>query len=202
MEFTPNMLDLALLALLAFFALRGMVRGFVREIMGIAGVVAAIFLAVAAYRPLAAFLRRVSALDAGWWDGVALASLALLVFCLFLYLGSVLARVIHGGPFSGLDRLLGAAFGGIKGLLLAYLLLNILLMAMPMAMLAAPGSAQPNLVSRSLAAPRIIQAGRYMLDLMPPNWTRELQERAGLLKSKAASHLPGGASQKTDRTQP
>jgi membrane protein required for colicin V production len=170
MEFSPNMLDLALLALLAFFALRGMVRGFVREIMGIVGVVAAIFLAVAAYRPLAAFLRRVSALEAGWWDGVALAALALLVFCV----------------------------GGVKGLLLAYLLLNILLMALPMAMLAAPGSAPPNLVSRSLAAPKVIQAGRYLLDLMPSNWTGELQERAGLLKSKALPRAPGGPPQKPD----
>jgi membrane protein required for colicin V production len=185
METGPNILDLALLALLGFFVVRGLVRGFVREIMGLIGAVAALFLGVAAYQPLSAFLRRVSAIPAGWWDGVAFALVLVLVFGVFVYLAASLARLIHAGPFSGLDRLLGCGMGAAKGVLIAYLLLNILLMVLPLAMLAQPDNAHGNMVSRSLVAPRVIEAGRYLLDLLPPDWTRDMQARAGLVKPKA-----------------
>ncbi len=186
MESGPNILDVALLALLGFFAVRGLVRGFVREIMGLVGAVAALFLGVAAYQPLAAFLRRVSAIPAGWWDGVAFATVLVLVFGVFVYLAAGLARLIHAGPFSGLDRLLGAAVGAAKGVLISYLLLNILLMVLPLGLLSHPGGESGNLVSRSLVAPRVIHGGRYLLNLLPPDWTRDLQAKAGLVRPKAA----------------
>jgi membrane protein required for colicin V production len=186
MESGPNILDLALAALLAFFVIRGAVRGFVREIMGLVGLLAALFLGVATYQPLAGFLRRVSAIEAGWWDGVAFALVLVLVFGVFVYLAAGLARLIHAGPFSGLDRLLGSGVGGAKGVLVSYLLLNILLMVLPLALLAQPEGQQGNLISRSLLAPRVMQSGRYLLDLLPQKWTHEMQAKAGLLKSKAA----------------
>ena len=186
MESGLNILDLALAALLAFFVIRGMVRGFVREIMGLLGLVAALFLGAACYQPLAGFLRRVSAVEAGWWDGVALALVLVLVFMVFIYMASSLARLIHAGPFSGLDRLLGAGAGLAKGVLVAYLLLNILLMVLPLALLGQPEGPQGNLVHRSVLTPRVMQSGRYLLDLLPSKWTHEMQAKAGLLRQKAA----------------
>ena len=190
MESGLNILDLALAGLLAFFVIRGMVRGFVREIMGLLGLVAALFLGVACYQPLAGFLRRVSAIEAGWWDGVALAVVLVLVFTVFIYMAASLARLIHAGPFSGLDRLLGAGAGLAKGVLVAYLLLNILLMLLPLALLGQPEGGQAgNLVNRSLLTPRVMQSGRYLLDLLPSKWTHEMQTKAGLLKQKAADSV-------------
>ncbi|MFH1034038.1 MAG: CvpA family protein [Pseudomonadota bacterium] len=186
METGVNILDLALLALLGFFVIRGLVRGFVREILGLLGAVAALFLGVAAYQPLAGFLRRVSAIPAGWWDGVAFAILLALVFGFFVYLAAKVARLIHAGPFSSLDRLLGAGVGLAKGVLISYLLLNIMLMVLPLGMLSQPGGDSGNLVSQSLVAPRVIQAGRFLLDLLPPDWTRDMQAKAGLIKPKGA----------------
>ncbi|CAO0824485.1 membrane protein required for colicin V production [Desulfarculales bacterium] len=178
-------MDLALLAFLAFFVIRGLVHGFVREIMGLVGAVATLFLGVAAYQPLAAFMRRVSAIPASWWDGVAFALVLVLVFGVFIYLAASLARLIHAGPFSGLDRLLGCAVGAAKGVLISYLLLNILLMVLPLGMLANPDGESSSLVGRSLLAPRVIQSGRYLLDMLPSDWTRHMQAKAGLLKLKA-----------------
>ena len=185
-----NMLDLALLAVLAFFLVRALVRGFVREIMGLLGVVAALYAGALAYHPLADFLRRVSAVEAGWWDAVAFAITLVLVFGIFVYMGSGLSRLIHAGPFSALDRLLGAAAGVVKGVLVSYLLLNILLMLMPLGMLANPGANQNTLVSTSLVAPYVVQTGRALLDVLPPDWTRHMQERAGLLNPIPATPAP------------
>jgi membrane protein required for colicin V production len=187
---TPNMLDFALLALLAWFLVRALVRGLVREIMGLIGVVAALVASAMFYRPVADFLRRVIGDPAPWWDAVAFAAVLVAVFTLCLWVGSGLSRLIHAGPFSWLDRLLGALVGLAKGVLVSYLLLNVLLMAMPLAMLSNPGGQSGNLVSRSWLAPHVIRAGRYLMDLVPQDLTRELQEKAGLIKGKLDSGLP------------
>jgi membrane protein required for colicin V production len=187
---TPNMLDLALLALLAYFLVRALVRGLVRELMGLVGVVAALVVSALFYHPVAEFLRRVSGEPAPWWDAVAFAAVLVAVFTLCLWVGSGLSRLIHAGPFSWLDRLLGAVVGLMKGVLVSYLLLNILLMAMPLALLSNPAAQSGNLVSRSWLAPHVIRAGRYLMDLVPKDLTRELQEKAGLIKGKLEPGLP------------
>lgn len=188
---TPNMLDFALMALLAFFLVRALVRGLVRELMGLVGVVAALVASALFYHPVAEFLRRVSGEPAPWWDAVAFAAVLVGVFTLCLWVGAGLARLIQAGPFSWLDRLLGALVGLMKGVLVSYLLLNVLLMAMPLAMLSNPNNAQSgNLVSRSWLAPHVIRAGRYLMDLVPKDLTREMQEKAGLIKGKLEPGLP------------
>lgn len=180
MEYTPNWLDLTLLALLAFFALKALLRGFVREIMGLVGIAAGVVAAMAAYQPLGGFLRRVSAVEAGWWEGVAFAVVLVLVMGAFFWLGAGLARLMHAGPLNLLDRLAGAGIGLVKGVLVAYLLLNILLLITPLAQLTDPDPRRDNPLKQSVVAPRIIAAGRYLMDLLPPDLTRDLQERAGL----------------------
>ncbi len=187
---SPNMLDIALLALLAFFLIRALVRGLVREIMGLVGVAAAVVISALFFHPVAEFLRRVIGNPAPWWDAVAFTGVLVAVFTVCLWIGAGLARLIHAGPFSWLDRLLGAVVGLAKGVLISYLLLNILLMALPLAMLANPGGQNGNIVSHSLLAPHVVRAGRYLMDLVPKDLTRDLQEKAGLLKSKLEPSLP------------
>ncbi len=184
------MLDIALMVLLLVFVLRGLFRGLVREVMGLAGVLAAVLASAAYFHPLANFLRRVMDDASAWWDAVAFAAILALVFVLFVYLGAALARLIHRGPFSGLDRLLGAATGLVKGVLICYLLLNVLLMALPVGMLVNPGPESANLVSRSWLAPHVVRAGRYLVDLVPSDLTREMQERAGLIKRQLDPRRP------------
>ncbi|MBA4358641.1 MAG: hypothetical protein C0405_13050 [Desulfovibrio sp.] len=182
---TPNILDLALLALMAFFVVRALFRGFVREIMGLVGLVAAVVASAMFYPPLAGFLRRVAGDDSSWWDAVAVLVILALVLAVFVYLGAGLARLVHRGPFSSLDRLLGAGAGLVKGVLVSYLILNLLLMALPVGMLMNPGPENSNLVGRSMSAPHIVRAGRYLMDLIPHDLTRQLQERAGLIRPSA-----------------
>jgi membrane protein required for colicin V production len=186
----PNMLDFALLALLAWFLVRALVHGLVREFMGLVGMVAALVASALFYYPVAEFLRRVVGGSAPWWDAVAFATVLVAVFTLCLWVGAGLARLIHSGPFSLLDRLLGAMAGLAKGVLVSYLLLNLLLMAMPLTMLSNPDAQNGNLVSRSWLAPHVICAGRYLMDLVPKDLTRELQEKAGLFKDRLKPGLP------------
>lgn len=182
MEATPNWLDLALLALLAFFCLKAIFRGFIREISSLAGMVAAVVAAVASYRQVGDFLRRVSAIEAGWWEAVAFAGVLLLVLAIFLWVGAGLSRLMHAGPLGVLDRLAGAVAGLAKGVLVAYLLVNLLLLVTPLAQLGNPDPDRINPLKQSVVAPYVVQGGRYLLSLLPENLTQDLQQRAGLIK--------------------
>lgn len=182
MEATPNWLDLALLALLAFFCLKAMLRGFIREISSLAGMVVAVMAAVASYRPLGEFLRRISSIEAGWWEAAAFAGVLLLVLALFLWLGAGLSRLMHAGAMGALDRLAGAVVGLAKGVLVAYLLVNLLLLVTPLAQLGNPDPDRLNPLKQSVVAPYVVQGGRYLLSLLPENLTQDLQRRAGLIK--------------------
>lgn len=194
LEQEPNILDLILMGILAFFVVRAVIRGFIREFMGLAGLVAAVAASSIFYQPTSQFLAELFGKPSRWWDAAAFALILALVFGVCSYLAKGLARIINQGPFSGLDRLAGAALGAAKGVLAAYLLLNIILLAMVI---------NPSLqqsVAKSIAAPYVVRAGRCLMDLVPRDFTRDLQERAGLLgpsfESRTApptSRPPNGA---------
>ncbi|MCF8034103.1 MAG: CvpA family protein [Desulfarculaceae bacterium] len=173
MENTPNLLDLIFLIILVFFLVKALMRGFVRELAGLVGAVIAVVVSAMFYQDLGAVLERLSGVQATWWPAVAFALILLVVFAVFLWMGAMIRRLLLGGGLSGLDRLLGAGVGLVKGALICYLLVNLLLLANPFSTVAP--------LRTSVIAPYVVATGRYMMDLVPSDLTRKLQERAGLL---------------------
>jgi membrane protein required for colicin V production len=109
--------DVAMAAVLLVSMLVGGWRGLVFELLALAGWVAAFILAQL-YAPDAAKLLPVGAPGSALNLGAAFA----LVFLGALVLWTIAARlvrlVLHATPLSGLDRLLGAAFGLVRGVVL------------------------------------------------------------------------------------
>lgn len=169
-----NLLDLGLLIIMVFFLVKALMRGFVREVIGLVGAVAAVVASAMFYQNLGGLLQSLSGVQASWWPAVAFAIILLVVFAIFLYIGSLLQRLIMSGPLSGLDRLLGAGVGLLKGLLISYLLINLLLLVNPF------GTMAP--LRQSMVAPYVVGAGNFIKDLIPDNLLGKLQEKAGLVK--------------------
>lgn len=174
MQQTPNLLDLGLLIIMVFFLVKALMRGFVREVIGLVGAVAAIVASAMFYQSLGGMLERLSGVPASWWPAVAFAVILLVVFAIFLYIGGLLQRLILAGPLSGLDRLLGAGVGLFKGLLICYLLINLLLLLNPFNTMAP--------LRQSVVAPYVVSAGNFFKNLIPDNLLGNLQEKAGLVK--------------------
>lgn len=176
------------MAVMAVFLVRALMRGFIREVMGLVGVVVAIVASAITYNPLGEFLQHVSGLEAEWWYAVAFALVLVVVFGVFVYLGKGLAKLIHSGPFSALDRLLGGAVGLVKGVLICYLLLNLLLLVTPFSV--------PASLKESFLASYVIRSGRYIVDLVPEDLTRALQEKSGLIEKYQPEKPPKPKGQK------
>lgn len=120
-----NFIDIAILVLIFLSALVGFIRGFVKEALSLTTWVVAIVLAFVFYKELSTMLPAFVTHE--------LARLGLSFFLIFigiLIVGSLINYLINKGiqaiGMGGLDRVLGGAFGVIRGALVVTLLVLLL----------------------------------------------------------------------------
>jgi membrane protein required for colicin V production len=158
-----NWLDILLAILIVGFFVGGFFKGFARMSVGIVSTLAAILCGLWLYGSVGAFfVPHVSSRVVANFIGFVL------VFCAVLALGALLGRLLawlfKWVGLSWLDRLLGGAFGALRGLVLAVVLVMVLM--------AFSSSPPPRSVVRSRIAPYVIEASRVMISLAP----RELKD--------------------------
>ncbi len=183
MDNAPNYIDIVLMAILAFFVVRALVRGFIRELVGLLGVVVAVVISAMTYVSLGSMMQSVTGIKGEWWPAIAFLLVLISIFVLFTYLGSMLSKLVQRGAFSFFDRVMGAAAGLVKGILVCYLLINMTLLFTPFQV--------PDMLKDSVVSPYLVQAGRYLVDLVPHDLTRQLQEKAGFLSPSKGSKGKG-----------
>lgn len=153
-----NWLDILLTVLAIVFVAEGLRRGFTRLIIGIAATLLGLLLAAWFYGSAGAFLLP-------YVSSRAVANVAgfLIVFIGIQILGGLtgwlLSRVFKWTGFGWLDRLLGAAMGLFKTMLVGVVLVMVL-MAFPM-------KAVPASVAESRLAPYLIEASHVLAYLAP-----------------------------------
>jgi membrane protein required for colicin V production len=106
--------DLIVLAVLAVSGALAFMRGFVREILGLAGWVGAIAAAVwglPLLRPRLAHWTHSSP----WADPVGFVVIFLVTLIVLLLIARVIGRAVRDSPLGGFDRTLGLVFGLVRG---------------------------------------------------------------------------------------
>ena len=157
-----NLLDavIALILLLSVvFAFRS---GFSREVIGLAAVVLAAICGTWFYGTAGAFLLPyVSSPQVAHFAGFAL------VFLGIMLLGAVAAwvvsRVLKTVGLTGLDRILGAMFGAVRGILICVVLVMALVAFSP----GPAGGGAPSSVVGSHLAPYVIGAAKMIVSIAP-----------------------------------
>jgi membrane protein required for colicin V production len=154
-----NWLDIVLLLILAWSVAASLRKGLTREILGLATVVLALLLALWFYGTAGSSL-------APYVSSRSLANLGgfLAVFAGVMLLGSlvgfILGKFLRVTGLSLVDRLLGAAFGAVRGTLVAIVLI--------MAIMAfSSGDRPPASVVHSRFAPYVTSAARVAASLAP-----------------------------------
>ena len=177
-----NWVDLMVLALMLVSGLLGVMRGLVREVLGVAAWVAAAFVAgpYGAFRSVAPWTRRYIS-DPGIADIAAFFGVFLIVLILLWLVVRTLSNAVRGSALGGLDRSLGLVFGLGRGaalLVVAYILLGI--------GLAVEQWPAPILEARSL--PVIHHGAEWLADQLPPTY-RPAVARPPLGRSATAASL-------------
>jgi membrane protein required for colicin V production len=125
-----NALDIVIGILLVYGLVRGIFRGLMEEIASIMGIFGGIYAAVFYYTAAAAFLRRWIS-DTAYVNILGFLLVFGVVFVVVSLLGVLIKYLLNIASLGWIDRLCGAAFGTIKSILIASVLLFVLTTFLP-----------------------------------------------------------------------
>ena len=158
-----NWVDYIILGTIALSALVGVARGLIREVLSLGTWVAALAIAWFFHQELADLLSGQLAHPLVR-KGAAFIALVLLVLIAGAILGTVLTALIDTVGLTGVDRLLGMAFGGARG---------VVLVAMAVYLAALTPAPSDPVWSASTLISDFESIGQWLLSLTPP----ELEDR-------------------------
>ena len=133
MDIGFTLLDYVIIAGLAASATLSLLRGFSREILSIVGWLVSIYGTLAALPLLRPHIE--DAAPSGWPIGLLLGIAAIVVFVLimlvFSFLANIVTKHLKKTRIGRTDRILGAGFGLLRGVLIAIFAYFILLLLIP-----------------------------------------------------------------------
>ena len=183
-----NILDLIILGLIAFFLIKGIFRGFFREISSLAGIISGFLIGNHYYHPMANLLRAHIPFEK-FLPLISFIILFILVVIVFNLFGLLLHHLFKRLFIGWFDRGLGICFALIKGIIICYLLIVLLTFFMP--------SKNP-LIAKSKTAPLVKLSFESMRRLISPDlyktWKRRISkesEKVGRVISEGKEAVKG-----------
>jgi membrane protein required for colicin V production len=161
-----NLLDLVIMAVLAYCLIRGIFRGLIKELAAIVGVFAAFYAGYTYYPFVVGILDR-WVNDSGFLNMISFFILFCFVFLLISVLGVVIKYLLNITFLGWVDRLCGAIFGILKGTLIVAVLL--------VALTAFLQRGSP-LLRYSLLAPHMMYLSQKMARVVPHHMKRQFLE--------------------------
>jgi len=169
-----NGLDWFLIAVGAFCLIRGIVRGAISQLFGIAGVFGGLLLAANVYEPVA---RQLSLLFPGLPAAAAISFILLFLltwFCVGVS-GYWIGKTLRRPGLGFLDRLLGGMVGLAKALVLAIMVTSLLVL------LLSPKSA---FLTDSRLTPHVQKAAQVLLKVAPQSLQKLFEEKQKTFKQR------------------
>ena len=145
-----GLVDIAILVILGFFLLKGIFRGLLREVCSLLGLVLGGVFAFTFHLPLAQLLQDSFNLPAQLCIWGSFLAIFLLLVILFAVIGFVLHRFVKLVFLGGFNRLAGAIFGIIQGVVL----LSIIVLALNSSV--APDAVRGMVKGSQLAPPFVV----------------------------------------------
>lgn len=163
-----NLLDYIIIITLLFFTVKGVLRGFIREISSLAGIILGIWLGNVFMPQVGNFLSGYIP-DTGFLPLISFAFIFICVLVLCNLIGWGL-RLLFKKVFLGwFDKLMGAGFAMLKTILLTYLIIVILTFFVPR---------KAPLIAESLLAPWVVRSYQSISSLISPdhykNWRKKI----------------------------
>jgi membrane protein required for colicin V production len=184
-ELPLTLFDAFVIVVVALSALVALTRGAVAEILGLASWIAAGIAAIVALPYAVPMVRQAVASDAVA-DALAVAGVFLVALVACKIVARVIVRMVEGSPLGPLDKLLGLAFGALKGGVLvcaAYFVGSSLIKP----------ELQPAWVQEAYLIEPVRKGSDLLERLVPERYRRDGAAAAGAAMGAAGRALGGGA---------
>lgn len=187
-----NPLDLAIIAAMVFFVVRGIMRGFFREIGSIAGVILGFLLANAYHPEMAVYMKT-------YLPNFSTLTRSLISFAVIFTLVLIACNIGGWGLkllfkktlFGWADRTLGVGLALIKGIIVTYIAIVLITILVP--------SKSP-LIARSTLSPFIISSYQAMVSVISPGsyerWKNKLLKESRDWQGSEKGEAEKGSAQK------
>lgn len=162
-----NLLDYIIIVTLVFLTIKGILRGFIREVSSLAGVILGIWLANL-------FQPKLTAILSGYIPGFRFIHLIsfTVIFAVVLILCNIIGwaiRLLFKKVFLGwFDKLMGALFAILKTIIITYLVIVLLTFFIP---------TRSPLITQSVLAPWIIKSYQSVTNLVSPQHYEKWRKR-------------------------
>ena len=152
-----NLLDYVLIAILGYCLVRGVFRGLIKELSAIVGVLGG-FYAGYSYYPRVAHLLSRWITNTGYLNILSFFAVFLLVFLVVSFVGVILKYLMNIAFLGWTDRISGAVFGAVKGMLIAIVMILVLTTFLPQ---------NAAIIRNSWGAHRLMQFSAYLIQVTP-----------------------------------
>ncbi|NNK83934.1 MAG: CvpA family protein [Desulfobacterales bacterium] len=167
-----NKFDMLIIVILAFCVIRGVFRGLIKEMSSIIGVLAGFYAAYSYYTVIAKLLSRWIS-SAGYLNILSFLILFCGVFFIISILGVVIKYVLDIAFMGWVDRVCGAGFGIIKGILIISVFLIIFTAFLP---------TNTSFVKDSVLAPHVAFVSERMARIVSKDLKHEFSSKINELK--------------------
>jgi len=170
-----NWLDITIIGVMLFFLIRGIFRGFFRELCSLLGVVLGIWLANSWQPDLTFYLKRHTG-EFFLLPLVSFAAIFVVVVILINIFGRILKAAFQKASMGWVDRSMGVFVALLKGLVVTYLFIVLLTFSLP---------AKGSVIAGSKLTPWIVSSYQKMVGFLSPElygrWKKRFlgQEEAG-----------------------
>ncbi len=162
-----NLLDYIIIITMIYLILKGALRGFIREVSSLSGVILGIWLGVLFQPKMTGLLSPYLPFT----DYLPLISFAVLFSFILIscnIIGWIIKLLFKKALLGWADRLIGAGFAIVKGVIIIYLVMVMLTFFIP---------AKTPLIAGSKLAPWIIKSYQSMISMISPDHYRKWKKR-------------------------
>jgi membrane protein required for colicin V production len=152
-----NLLDYVLIVILGYCLVRGAFRGLIKELSAIVGVLGGFYAAYSYYSRAAHYLAHWVA-NPGYLKIISFFIVFVMVFWVVSLVGVILKYLMNIAYLGWTDRISGAVFGALKGLLIAIVLILVLTTFLPQ---------NAKIIKNSWGAHNLMQFSAYLVKVTP-----------------------------------
>ncbi|MFH1490285.1 MAG: CvpA family protein [Pseudomonadota bacterium] len=162
-----NLLDIIIIVMMVFLVVKGLFRGFVREVASLGGIILGIWAASQFYPQLTGYVRSLLP-NSFFLPLISFAAIFALVLLLCNVLGWGLKMLLKKAFLGWADKVLGTVLALAKGVIIMYLIIVLLTFFLP---------GKTPLIAQSRLAPLVISSYQSMVRLISPEHYQRLKKK-------------------------